>query len=506
MKIKKLLAIGLAILSIFVLSVNAFAMSTPTDITIRVQETDTHTYEAYQIFTGSVKDGKLENVKWGANANLPAGASVGDYASQSEVEALQAAIIDGENFANDKTELGTIETYVNFESTPVAAAISKDNAAFIEEGSGYYLIKDKNTVTGKDTYTQYIVKICENVTISRKAATSIPTIDKTANGANGTDASEGDTISYSIKVTVPDNILAYKAYKFVVTDTIDAGLTYTDEAPVLTYFASATATGTPVSLTKNTASVSAVTNGNTAEYFMDAAKGEFAICSGDIMGLADLGADSYFVITYKATLNADATNGAATPNENSATLMYNNNPNSSSMTTSNTATDTAPVYTYELVITEVNTDNDPIPGMKLKLQKKVDGSYVDVKEVVTGTDGKVSFDNIGSGEYKLIETEPPKGLSLTPHDPIEFTITDAFDDKGNLTNLGTDIDKKDTTVSNVKVNKDTGVIEATVANYASIALPVTGTIGIIVLGGAAIAACGTAIGMRIKSKKDEEED
>lgn len=484
MKLKQILSLGLAAVSTLAMSVSAMAYTAPTDITISVPETDSHSYNAYQIFVGNVgEDGKLNNIKWGQNGT----GTPGEGVSAAEFSTLEHCILaEGTTadtrFANDKSELTVIETFVNLSGTPAAEGIDNENPATVK--SGYYLIKDKDTPEGEDTYSQYIVKVAGDITISRKATTSTPTIHKTADGVNGIDAKRGDTVKYKIKVTLPDNIKAYKAYKFIVTDTLSAGLAFSSDAQVK-YFATAESTGTTYTPTSATKSGQVLT-----------------VNSGDITGLDGINSASYFEITYDATV----LEAAVLKNDNTASLQYNNNPNTDTMATLNEGPeDIASVYTYTLAITEVDADGAPIEGMELKLQRKADNSdnYEDIATLTTDANGLVTFPDLESGAYKLIETAVPTGYAK--HDDINFTINGTINDAGVLTALESNIGSQPDVVSS-SADYTTGIITATVGNYLSSSLPVTGTLGIVLLGGAALAACGTAIGMRIKSKKEDDED
>ena len=525
MKFKKILSIGLAAVSALAFTCTALAANAPTTVTLSVPSTDDHVYEAYQILTGAVVDGKLTNIKWGINAvdyDSTEGAS--NYASQDDLETLAAAIKnDGTNATddtingNDATELKTIEDYVNFDSTPAVASLSKTSSANVT--SGYYLIRDKSsvTLTGEDTYTQYIVQVCKNIEISRKAAGEggTPTVDKKADNANGISSKAGDTITYTIKVTVPDNIKSYKAYKFIVEDTLDNGLTYLTD-PTLKYYSDGDTSkaGAAIALTTEStyANITSATAPKLAKSAKtESAKAKFSVNSGDIISNTvtkdTINSASVFVITYTAKVNSDATAGSANPNKNTATLKYNNNPNSSDMTTLNTNSgDTAPVYTYKLTLTEKDTDGNVISGMETTLYEKVDGNWVQIKKASTSTSGVTEFPQLEAGIYKLVTTAKS---GYTTHDDIIFTVKETISDAGALSALeikneaGTGaFSQEGVTLS---ANVTTGAITLSVVNYGSVALPITGTTGIVALAGAAAAILGCGLVMRVKSKKEEDE-
>ncbi len=58
--------------------------------TVSVDQSDSHTYDAYQVFTGTLaKDGStLSDLKWGANSKRAEGVNVGDSVDETTVKTL----------------------------------------------------------------------------------------------------------------------------------------------------------------------------------------------------------------------------------------------------------------------------------------------------------------------------------------------------------------------------------------------------------------------------------
>lgn len=102
-KMKKLCAILLLIAMTTALAVPAFAAEGTFTITA---PDNGHTYEVYQIFTGSYSQGILSNVKWGQNG------------TGTEGEAVSSEIITEltGTTGNDTAKLAVISKYVNLES------------------------------------------------------------------------------------------------------------------------------------------------------------------------------------------------------------------------------------------------------------------------------------------------------------------------------------------------------------------------------------------------------
>ena len=65
----------------------------------------------------------------------------------------------------------------------------------------------------------------------------------------------------------------------------------------------------------------------------------------------------------------------------------------------------------ELRLTKVDDTDKPVAGAKFRLER-ADGTVI-AEEVETSVDGKIIFTNVPVGDYVLIETEAPKGYTIT---------------------------------------------------------------------------------------------
>lgn len=137
-------------------------------------------------------------------------------------------------------------------------------------------------------------------------------------------------------------------------------------------------------------------------------------------------------ITYDAELLSTAAVNAE--NENEVTLTYGDANN-----TENSATDTADVYTYKVVLTKEDTDEEPLSDAVFELTDAdgtviyfvQDGSTYRVadfddatktSELTTGTDGMLTIIGLDADkEYTLEETKAPSGYSINSH-VLVFTI------------------------------------------------------------------------------------
>lgn len=81
-------------------------------------------------------------------------------------------------------------------------------------------------------------------------------------------------------------------------------------------------------------------------------------------------------------------------------------------------------------IDKIGIDNDKevkLSGAKFKLQMKIDDNYVDFTPVYTAisdAEGKIKFNGLKPGEYKVVETDPPAGYYVLNKDVKFFKIDD----------------------------------------------------------------------------------
>ena len=126
----------------------ASATAAGTNYDITVPSTDTHTYSVYQVFTGDLSNGTLSNIKAGQNFNK------NNTASKSAADA--AAEIAQGTYANNTEKLAAITPYVDLTGTAFGE-VSANTA--LSAPAGYYLLKDKDAVTGDDAATLFIVQV-----------------------------------------------------------------------------------------------------------------------------------------------------------------------------------------------------------------------------------------------------------------------------------------------------------------------------------------------------------
>lgn len=454
------------------------AMAAGTNYDITVPSTDTHTYSVYQVFTGDLSNGTLSNIKAGQNFNK------NNTASKSAADA--AAEIAQGTYANNTEKLAAITPYVDLTGTAFGE-VSANTA--LSAPAGYYLLKDKDAVTGDDAATLFIVQVNGPVTVSRKA--NKPTFEKKVKDVNDStgdksdwqdsaDYDVNDEVPFQLTATLPTNeadFAAYKTYKLVFHDQQSAGLTFNKDSVVVKY-------GDQTLGTDSYTLETPATDNDTFDITITDAK-TVKDADGSAITVATGGK---FTVEYTSTLNENAVIGAA-GNPNEASLEFSNNPNvGGEGNTGKTPTDKVIVFTYQLDINKTfnggTPDDNDLPEFTLyKFDSATNDYTTNVGKVgITKTaDGKytASFKRVDDGKYKLVETKTPAGFNTA--DPTLFDITaehDVESDNPQLTVL-----KINTTAGNTTA----GTVVADVVNQRGSNLPSTGGMGTVLLYVAGIA-------------------
>lgn len=378
-KARKLTAVLLSLVMLLALVVPASAAENYS-ITIHNDKTG-HTYEAYQIFAGTVSsdaatDGEAEgpmlgDITWGSGvddaryaellAALKADATIGAFEGMEDAAdaAAVAAALDGATAETAAAFADVVSDYLA--ETPTGDTNTMTGGTYVIEGlpAGYYLVKDKDdTLDGTaDTATDYIVQVLGNVAMEPKDS-GIPTVLKkvydeefAVNDEEGTygtgyndvaDWDIGDRVPFKLIAAVPQNIDSYEEYTFIFHDTLSAGLTLDPES-LHVY-------------------VTETTNANINEFLPQNedlydvsdvdVDGSFTVTIPNIKALNSHDhAANFIIVAYDAILNANAEIGLD-GNPNSVSLEFSNDPNGDGL--GRTAEDTVIVFTYELAGTKVD--------------------------------------------------------------------------------------------------------------------------------------------------------
>ena len=515
-KMKKLLSILSAAIMLIAMTTTVFA-----DATLSRASGDTHTYEVYQIFTGSVSADVISDVKWGKNGTGTEGTDV----SSTVLNALKS--VNSE--PKESVKIATIDDYWNQAAGAPApfATIDGTTTTTASLPSGYYLIKDTTTAGDGDSVNFHVVKITDGTTaleITQKR--DEPTVNKyikedsTNTYGKTADYSMDEEIPFRIVGTLPDaaDYARYTTYQYTFTDTLTRMNYVANSLHVYVYrgYTNANTLGTKVGELKlDDANVSVTASGtNVTVGFTDLKAVKYAedgITNGVVAG-------DVVVVEYTAKFTADAVERQY-GNPNEVKLTYSNNPNLDSSgnpitTTSDTPKDYAYAFTYTLDATKVDsTTNAALGGAGFKIYyndgtnnkfaiidlstNKVTGwttTEASATEIVTstvsGSEKQILVKGLDEGTYYLKETTVPANYSAIADVPFTITVTiaaktpagtpgsDEYEISNlviNSTNANADVDKKAADAANP--NKSTGTVYTNIKNSPTSTLPTTGGIG-----------------------------
>lgn len=575
-KMRRTWAILLALVLTVALAVPGFAAEGEYSITITNDKAG-HTYEAYQIFAGTVASDAeqvgnetgpmLGNIIWGTGVDgvaLLAALRAADAekygACTTAADVAKALGAEGATAA-DAAAFAEIAaqhlTGTHYDSTEGDGVYTISNLP-----AGYYLVKDKDdSLEGDaDTATEYIVQVLGNVTMEPKDS-DIPTVEKKVSeedyrqddgyGTTYNDVADwdiGDSVPFKLIGSIPD-MSAYDTYEYIFTDTLSNGLTLQVET-INVYIAlgrddevreyTPLTEGEDYTLTPNN-----VENGG----------GSFSIAFDDLKTAPyiDQGNRNFVIVTYDATLNANAEIGLP-GNPNSVDLQFSNDPNGDGL--GRTTEDTVIVFTYELDGDKVDGANPDtkLPGAQFVL---FNGGYtrvaqidangrladwlepVDINHDVTGNNdaermanltaenfanynngsllitsaenGLFSVAGLDDGTYYLREIKAPDGYNLL-EDDLQIVIT-ATTTNGQTWNgvAATALTALTISVDNAAAENgepNTGAVAITVENNGGSTLPETGGIGttIFYAAGALLVLCaGVLLFVKLRMRKAGDE-
>lgn len=326
-----------------VIAVSAFTAAMPltafADYTVTItrptSDTAEHTYEAYQVFAGTLHgtgaEAVLSDIVWGSGVNGAAiltalkadetfnvqkeDQTVNAFADADSAAAV-AKVID--EWADDSVKLQKFADIVSQNLTATKTAGTKGNDTLKISEAGYYFIKDQDgsqTNATLGAYTDFILKVVDSVEVTAKE--DVPSIEKKIVEKDENDAdvltsantaSLGDTVNFELDSTVPD-MSAYNKYYYVINDDMCEGLTF-DASSVKVY----------IDNVEIATQYYEVQTGNTADnHTFQIVMKDFKLNYQDKAGKA-------IKVTYSATLNDNA-DRTTVGNENKVNLTYSNNPN-----------------------------------------------------------------------------------------------------------------------------------------------------------------------------------
>ncbi len=509
-----------------------------------------HTYKAYCIFTGAADEkGRLTQILWGP----------GVTADSQLMERLRKSPLIGKRFANICMEDGAAAAAAAMkdagamESKAFADVLSlslKDAAQSVQaaQGSavftglpeGYYLLRDESATSEKDgkaeSVTQFMLRIVSGQE-SAELKTAVPSLTKkvrelsasgeTLHGAEYKDAADcsfGDTVSYKLIGTLPDNYDVYDTYQYVFQDQTGDGLSMKGADSVRVYLAD----------NENAACKDAGTKD------LSGAEGLKITCSGHDLtvrfddlkkAVPSFRAEERIIVTYDCVMNGNAVCGSK-GNENCATLSFSNDPNESGKgRVDTTPQEKTKVYTYQLLLTKTDSSDESLAlgGAVFEMYRKrggvteyatgKDGSVIDLTgwtrdessavKLTSGQSGaakgKFGIRGLDSGTYYVKELQAPDGYRAGDDVKVEITagMKDQNGIKGKLDSLKISVEQEGKTRTHDSASKENGqdpygvlleegTVRSNVTNRSSVLLPVTGGTGTAIFYGAGITAAAMA--------------
>ena len=476
-KIKFIVSAILSLIMIASLMVPVMAANTTYTLTID-KEFAGHTYEAYQIFTGTLsKDDKndlvLSTIVWGTGVTASGKTALGN--AQNKANGIKTTA-DAEAFAD------LVAPYLsNVYATAVYNAADK-NYTIKDLAPGYYLIKDKdNSLAEEKGYTAYIMKVVGDVSVTPKDGET--TVIKNVDDVNNSNTSEndiewhdsadhdiGDAIDFRLLAIITENYDEYDNYYLALHDTEEKGLTF-DPTSVKVYIDG-----------------QLITTGY--ELVEDAKDGcTFEVVFENLKNTAAK-ANSKIEVIYKSVLNEDAVIGNK-GNVNKVYGEFSNNPNKD--THGKTKEDAVIVFTYTVEVNKQDENKQPLPGAVFTLEKfvadanggetynNVKGDWTALSTVETNPDTTFTFEGLDDGSYRLTETKAPEHYNAI--DPIYFDVTAEHEIEWTmaredvLVSLTGDVTTGEITFTS---DKEDGKLLTDVVNERGVILPETGGIGTII--------------------------
>ncbi len=548
-KMKKFLAMLLAMAMVLGMSLTTFASGDPAPTAAKPTERDTATATVSNVEAGATVTAyrivePTYNDKGFTGYKLATGVTLVDMLAPTSDEVT--------GIAANKTLLATLTK----ETLSAASGATGLTSYTAQLGAGYWVV----IVEGSDiqeVYNPMLVGIYYSVEGSGDDSTLVngavdansnwslnstpayakseqPTIDKKITGStgkttsdgneSGNDVAVGDTVNFEIDTKIPSYSKSYTEVSVKITDTMGKGLTLAD----------------PTNLVVKVNNVEVTAGTDTYIYTPAADKKSFEISFASAYALAHSG--EAVVVTYDAVLGADA-GVNFDPNTNTAKLIYTNDPSGQT----NEIEDKTYTYTFgidanlygqgsetwnkfteELLktgeIEKVDLGNGTIverpkrlPGAEFTLTRADGKAYTTVSD----DNGYLSFTGLDAGTYTLQETKAPDGYSLNEAS-IPVVITAEYNTDGTLKNYVIKVDNKETStytatyegpekITNIDCtpghNNDWSDVSDTheIKNTKLASLPSTGGIGttIFTIGGCAIMiiAAGLYFASRRKTAK-----
>jgi fimbrial isopeptide formation D2 family protein/LPXTG-motif cell wall-anchored protein len=295
-----------------------------------------HTYEVYQIFTGDATTDsngvvKISSPKWGVNAKITDGGSIGSEADSTVISALDSVMNQ-----TDAKKLETITNYWDSSTEPysrtanlsIETGSASDTILIKGLDNGYYLIKDKAGTQNKTGgyNTLFVVKAAQGFLQFKPkgdAASVTKTIKDSDVDTSQNSKSIGDTVTFDLAGHLSSEIESYNTYYYAFKDTLSKGLT-ADLSSVKVYIKTSADATSRIDVTKYF--YKSLTDDTNGEHILRVAIADLKqLVNSTDPSVPAFTSGTQVVVEYNATVNENAVVGAG--NTNSATVTYSNDPN-----------------------------------------------------------------------------------------------------------------------------------------------------------------------------------
>lgn len=497
-KMKKLLAMFLALAMVLGMSISTMAATAPAatnKATAVVEGVESGaTVTAYQVVKGKYNDNGLVGYEK-ADSEL-----VDDYnvtvAGPTYAEVM--AIANGINNNAITFDASAIESMSwNAENSTYTAQLTTGYWIVLVRGTGAtlynpmvigvnYVVTDgdnelvANKVSAADHWTLTAGKV-----VAKKSTTTI------TKDADVETQKSGGVVNYTVETKIPDYSAEYKNVKFNVTDTLTNLTLNQNSIEVYAGTKAEVAAGTATLLGSSAYTLKNLTNTTFMVEFVNA------------WILGNVNED--ITIKYSATLDNAAVE--VIPGENKVKVEYSNNPGTSTAHDE----DEENVYSFKLdVLEKIDEKNDPLDGATFTVytDQACTTPYTNSQfngTVTSANGGKLVVNGLAEGTYYVKETNAPAGYTLNTtvytividatienEELKSWTITTTYVEEGqtksvvNTYTVGTTTNDQQETVVTATRNGQNIQIK----NTKLVALPSTGGIGTTMF---TIAGCGIMI-------------
>lgn len=445
--------------------------------TITVNEkNDKHTFNAYQVFKGDLKESQneqggvtsraLSNIEWGSGVSEAGKTALYNWASLTfdadktaakvaEKLTTNTGTVTAESFSNALASKTGQAAHLTDTKTPLNRNAGKTAYTGTVTEAGYYLIVDEKTgeaLGNNDAYSAYIMQVVGDVTVDPKSKT--PTVKKEVQDETGDKDTEsqdqegwgntadhaiGESFNFRLTATIPGdaNFKAYESYKVVFNDTMSKGITFEKINSVKVKYGDTTLKLADDDYTKtDPVAVPGVTDGSKAWTLTIADLKKITDFSAEALGTQEI----TVAVEYAAHLNNDAvvtnTNGATTTNKNGVSLDYSNNPNvGGEGDTGHTPGNDVYVYSFKIDNTKYagkNEAGNELAGAGFTLYK-----YDDTKTGGKGDAVKLIWDSTKNAYRPAVSDNADEAASAQ----TEITSRSEDGEKGKFNIIGLDAGK-----------------------------------------------------------------